>query len=188
MLFAESFASSLAAGETPASDRLVLPYDARRKSRQRVLLANGEELGYVFPAGTVLRHGDRLLTGNGRVIEVEAAPEALLEVRARDAFQLIRAAYHLGNRHVPVQLGEEFLRFQPDHVLAEMLVGLGCDVSEVEAPFDPEGGAYGAAAHAHGEAAGRGHYYRPTKGGRLVDPHDPGHGPHRSLAKIHEFK
>jgi urease accessory protein len=105
-----------------------------------------------------------------------------------DAFQLIRAAYHLGNRHVPVQLGEEFLRFQPDHVLAEMLVGLGCDVSEVEAPFDPEGGAYGAAAHAHGEAAGRGHDYRPTKGGRLADPHDPGHGPHRSPAKIHEFK
>jgi urease accessory protein len=89
---------------------------------------------------------------------------------------------------VPVQLGEEFLRFQPDHVLAEMLVGLGCDVSEVEAPFDPEGGAYGAAAHAHGEAAGRGHDYRPTKGGRVVDPHDPGHGPHRSPAKIHEFK
>jgi urease subunit alpha len=74
MLFAESFANSLAAGETSASDRLVLPYDARRKSRQRVLLASGEELGYVFPAGTVLRHGDRLLTGNGRVIEVEAAP------------------------------------------------------------------------------------------------------------------
>jgi urease accessory protein len=66
--------------------------------------------------------------------------------------------------------------------------GLGCDVSEVEAPFDPEGGAYGAAAHAHGEAAGRGHDYRPTKGGRVVDPHDPGHGPHRSPAKIHEFK
>jgi urease accessory protein len=188
MLFAESFANSLAAGEPPASDRLVLPYDARRKSRQRVLLASGEELGYVFPAGTVLRHGDRLLTGNGRVIEVEAALEALLEVRASDACQLIRAAYHLGNRHVPVQLGDRFLRLQRDHVLGEMLVGLGCDVSEVEAPFDPEGGAYGAAAHAHGEADGRGHDYRPTKGGRAADPQDPGHGPHRSPAKIHEFR
>ncbi|MEF8719617.1 MAG: hypothetical protein V5B44_18645 [Candidatus Accumulibacter necessarius] len=73
MLFAESFAAHWT--ETPASDRLVLPYDARRKSRQRVTLASGEELGYVFPAGTVLRHGDRLLTGNGRVIEVEAAPK-----------------------------------------------------------------------------------------------------------------
>ena len=76
MLFAESFAAAGA----PASDRLVLPYDARRKSRQRVMLASGEELGYVFPAGTVLRHGDRLLTGSGRVVAVEAAPEELLEV------------------------------------------------------------------------------------------------------------
>ena len=158
------------------------PYDARRKSRQRVTLASGEEMGYVFPAGTVLRQGDRLLSGDGRVVEVVAAPEALLEVRAGDTFQLIRAAYHLGNRHVPVQLGERFLRFQPDHVLAEMLVGLGCAVSEVEAPFDPEGGAYGA--HAHG----RNHDYRPARGGSSTDGHAPGHGPHRSPAKIHEFK
>ena len=100
MLFAESFAEL----DTPASDRLVLPYDARRKSRQRVILASGEEMGYVFPAGTVLRQGDRLLTGNGRVVVVEAAPEALLEVRAADTFELIRAAYHLGNRHVPIEL------------------------------------------------------------------------------------
>ena len=177
MLFAESFAEL----DTPASDRLVLPYDARRKSRQRVILASGEEMGYVFPAGTVLRQGDRLLTGNGRVVVVEAAPEALLEVRAADTFELIRAAYHLGNRHVPVQLAEHCLRFQPDHVLAEMLVGLGCAVSEVEAPFDPEGGAYGA----HADAHGRGHDYRSA---RAVDPHDPGHGVHRSPARIHEFK
>ena len=184
MLFAESFA----AADAPASDRLVLPYDARRKSRQRVTLQSGEEMGYVLPAGTILRHGDRLLAGDGRVVEVSAAPEALLEVRARDTFELIRAAYHLGNRHVPVQLGEQFLRFQPDHVLGEMLLGLGCTVSEVAAPFDPEGGAYGAAAptHAHGE--GHGHDYRPSRGGRPTDPHDPGHGAHRSPAKIHEFK
>jgi urease accessory protein len=107
-----------------------------------------------LPSGTVLKHGDRLLTGNGLVVEVEAAPEALLEVCTGDTLLLGRAAYHLGNRHVPVQLGKRFLRFQPDHVLAEMLVGLGCPVSEVEAPFDPEGGAYGA--HAHGDAM-RGH-------------------------------
>ncbi len=182
MLFAESFA----AADALVSDRLVLPYDARRKSRQRVMLVSGEEMGYVFPAGTVLRHGDRLLAGDGRVVEVAAATEDLLEVRARDTFQLIRAAYHLGNRHVPVQLGDQFLRFQPDHVLGEMLLGLGCTVSEVAAPFDPEGGAYGA--HAHAEVHAGGHDYRPTKGGRAADPHDPGHGPHRSPAKIHEFK
>jgi len=183
MLFAESFAAAGA----PASDRLVLPYDARRKSRQRVMLASGEELGYVFPAGTVLRHGDRLLTGSGRVVAVEAAPEELLEVRAVDSLQLTRAAYHLGNRHVPVQLAEDCLRFQPDHVLAEMLIGLGCLVEAVQAAFDPEGGAYGS--HAH--AAGGGHAYRPSREATAASPraaHDPGHGAHRSPAKIHEFK
>jgi len=180
MLFAESFAER----DATADDRLVLSYDARRKSRQRVILASGEEMGYVFQAGTVLRDGDRLLTGNGLVIAVEAAPEQLLEVRAGDTCPLIRAAYHLGNRHVPVQLGEQYLRFQPDHVLGEMLLGLGCEVSEVEAPFDPEGGAYGA--HAHGDAHAAAHDYRPLRA--ATDPHHPGHGPHRSPAKIHTFK
>ncbi|MCP5248681.1 MAG: urease accessory protein UreE [Candidatus Accumulibacter sp.] len=182
MLFAESFADH----QTPATDRLVLPYDARRKSRQRVTLVSGQELGYVLPSGTVLRDGDRLLTGNGLVIAVEAAAEPLLEIRTGDTLQLGRAAYHLGNRHVPVQLGKRFLRFQPDHVLAEMLRGLGCAVSEVEAPFDPEGGAYGTAAHADGHPAG--HDHRPLPTGEVLEAHHPGHGPHRSPAKIHEFK
>ena len=183
MLFAESFADD---DRTPPSDRLVLPYDARRKSRQRVTLASGEELGYVLPSGTVLRDGDRLLTGNGLVIEVEAAPEVLLEVRSGDTLLLGRAAYHLGNRHVPVQLGKRFLRFQPDHVLAEMLEGLGCPVSDVEAPFDPEGGAYDA--HAHGDEHARAHGYRRVQGAEAGEAHHPGHGPHRSPARIHEFK
>ncbi|EXI88330.1 MAG: Urease accessory protein UreE 1 [Candidatus Accumulibacter regalis] len=182
MLFAESFADD----QTPASDRLVLPYEVRRKSRQRVTLASGEELGYVLPSGTVLRQGDRLLTGNGLVVEVEAAPEALLEVRTSDSLQLVCAAYHLGNRHVAVQFGDGFLRFQPDHVLAEMLVGLGCTVSEVEAPFDPEGGAYGA--NAHVDSHSRRHGYRPLSGADVSEPHHPGHGAHRSPARIHEFK
>ncbi|HRQ97397.1 MAG TPA: urease accessory protein UreE [Candidatus Accumulibacter phosphatis] len=189
------FAESFAAADAPAGDRLLLPYEARRKSRQRVRLESGDELGYVLPAGTVLRHGDRLLSDDGRVIEVAAAPEALLEVRSSDRMLLLRAAYHLGNRHVPVQLADGFLRLQPDHVLGAMLHGLGCAVSEVDAPFDPEGGAYGTAhphgtAHGHGHGHGHGHAgdYRPTRGGRAVDPHDPGHGPHRSPARIHEFK
>ena len=178
MLFAESFADR----DTPAGDRLVLAYDARRKSRQRVILVGGEEMGYVFPAGTVLRHGDRLLTGSGRVVAVEAAAEALLEVRADDRLQLIRAAYHLGNRHVPVQLAEGCLRFQPDHVLTEMVIGLGCTVSEVEAPFDPEGGAY--SAHAHAGA----HDYRAARATMTGEPRHPGSGPQSSQARIHEFK
>jgi len=174
MLFAESFA----AADVAVAGTLCLPYDARRKSRQRVTLTDGQEFGYLLPAGTVLRDGDRLLTGCGRAVVVEAAPEALLEVRAADTFQLIRAAYHLGNRHVPVEVGTTALRLQRDHVLAEMLVGLGCTVVEVEAPFAPEGGAY--RAHAHGEAA--------LAADEHPHPHDPGHGPHRSPARIHEFK
>jgi urease accessory protein len=181
MLFAYTFADR----STPASDRLLLPYEARRRSRQRVVLASGDELGYIFPAGTVLRHGDRLMADDGRVVEVDAAPETLLEVRAGDPFGLIRAAYHLGNRHVPVQLGERCLRLQPDHVLAEMLVGLGCAVSEVEAPFDPEGGAYGA--HVHGGTPARGNDYRPNRGA-AGEAHPAAHVPHRSPAKIHEFR
>lgn len=189
MLLAESFA----AADAPVSDHLVLPYDARCRSRQRVTLVGGEEMGYVLPAGTVLRDGDRLLASDGRVVEVSAAPEELLEVRAGDTLQLIRAAYHLGNRHVPVQLGDEFLRLQPDHVLGAMLRRLGCSLAAVVAPFDPEGGAYGAAhshvgAAVHGGAAARVGDYRPAPGRRKTDAHDPGHGAHRSLAKIHTFK
>ena len=138
MLFAESFVAT--DDHRPASDRLLLPYDCRRKSRQRVTLVSGEELGYILPAGTVLRHGDRLLATDGRIVDIAAAPEELLEVRASDVLQLLRAAYHLGNRHVSVQIAVDGLYLQPDHVLAQMLVGLGCVVGEVEAPFDPEEG------------------------------------------------
>lgn len=175
MLFAESFA----AADTPVAGTLCLPYDARRKSRQRVTLTDGQQFGYLLPAGTVLRDGDRLLTGCGRAVVVEAAPEALLEVRAADSFQLMRAAYHLGNRHVAVEVRTTALRLQRDHVLAEMLVGLGCTVVEVEAPFAPEGGAYGAQAHGGSAPAADDHHH---------SPHDPGHGAHRSPARIHEFK
>ncbi len=191
MLFAESFARADDA-RCPA-DRLVLPYEARRKSRQRVTLASGEEMGYVFPAGTVLRGGDRLLTDDGRIIAVEAAREALLEVRAADTLQLVRAAYHLGNRHVAVQLGEALLHLQPDHVLAEMLGGLGCQVRAVEAPFDPEGGAYGAGAHGARQpyAHRHGHGHHPAHGGALdaaaEAPADLMDEP-RATARIHEFK
>ncbi|MBL8397367.1 MAG: urease accessory protein UreE [Candidatus Accumulibacter sp.] len=175
MLFAESLAP--ADDRRPANDRLLLTYDSRRKSRQRMTLASGEELGYILPAGTVLRGGDRLLATDGRIVEIEAAAEELLEARAGNVLQLLRAAYHLGNRHVPVQLAVDFLYLQPDHVLAQMLVGLGCVVREVEAPFDPEQGAYGTAAHAHNHGRHDAH-----------QPDDDHPSPPHSLARIHEFK
>lgn len=131
--------------ETP-TERLELDFGYRTKSRLRAKLKSGEEVGLFLPRGTILRGGQKLLGKDGRVVEVLAAPEQLLEVRCADAFELARAAYHLGNRHVAVQLGEGWLRIQADHVLEGMLVGLGADVFPLCAPFEPEAGAY---AHGH---------------------------------------
>jgi len=139
---------------TPASERLVLNFDTRSKSRLRTRLASGEEAGLFLERGHVLRGGDRLLANDGRVVEVVAADEALLEGRSTDPLLLARVAYHLGNRHVAVQVGSDadggWLRFAADHVLGEMVAGLGLPVTEVAAPFEPEAGAY--SAHSHGDA------------------------------------
>lgn len=161
MLLIEAFA---AAGAV-AVDRLLLPFESRRKSRLRTRLASGEEAGLFLERGRVLRGGERLLGNDGRVVEVVAAPEMLMEAASDDPLQLARAAYHLGNRHVAVQVMANGLRFAQDHVLGEMVRGLGLPVTEIEAPFEPEAGAYGV----HG---GHGH----SAGGELVRPR----------AKIHD--
>jgi urease accessory protein len=142
--------------DQPATERLVLPFDLRCKCRLRTQLASGEEAGLFLERGTVLRAGERLLANDGRVVEVVAAPEAVMEVRSDDALLLARAAYHLGNRHVAVELKPGLVRFARDPVLGEMVRGLGLDVIENEAPFDPERGAYGGHgghAHPHGHSA-----------------------------------
>ena len=132
---------------------LVLPFDLRQKSRLRTTVASGEEIGLFLPRGTVLRDGECLQADDGRVVRVAAAPEDLIEVRCPDADALARAAYHLGNRHTPVEVGRGWLRLAADDVLAGMLRGLGADVTPVRAPFEPEAGAYAAGHHAHsGEA------------------------------------
>jgi urease accessory protein len=149
---------SLAASGGTASERLLLPFDMRCKSRLRTRLASGEECGLFLPRGTVLRGGDRLLASDGRIAEVVAAPEALMAAASDDPLQLARAAYHLGNRHVAVQILPGSLRFGRDHVLGEMLRGLGLPVTEIEAPFEPEAGAYGAhGGHGH-SADGEGEF------------------------------
>jgi urease accessory protein len=125
-------------------DRLVLAFEQRQKSRLRARLESGEEVALVLPRGNVLRGGDRVKTTDGRVVEIVAAPQKLLHI---ESSSLAKAAYHLGNRHVPVQIGEGFLRIAEDHVLEEMLRQLGARLSHVEAPFEPERGAY----HQHGE-------------------------------------
>lgn len=139
---------ALAPAGALASEYLPLPFESRCKSRLRTRLASGEEAGLFLERGRVLRGGDKLCGKDGRVVEVVAAVEALMEAQCADHLQLARAAYHLGNRHVAVQLLPCGLRFGRDHVLGEMLLGLGLAVIEVDAPFEPETGAYGA--HGHG--------------------------------------
>jgi urease accessory protein len=142
-----------------ATEELRLPFEARCKSRLRTRLAGGEECDLLLPRGTVMRGGDRLLARDGRVIAVVAADEDLLEARTGDPLLLARAAYHLGNRHVALAIGPGVLRFGRDHVLGEMVRGLGLQVEAVVAPFEPESGAYGAGGahgghvHPHGHSA-----------------------------------
>jgi len=137
-------------GPEAASERLELDFSYRTKSRLRARLASGEEVGLFLPRGTVLRGGQKLRARGGRVVEVVAAPEDLLEARCSNPLELARAAYHLGNRHVAVEVGSDaaggWLRIQADHVLEGMLAGLGAAVTPLRAPFEPEAGAY---AHSH---------------------------------------
>ncbi len=143
--------------------QLRLPFDSRQKSRLRAKLASGEEVALMLPRGEILRGGDLVTASDGRVIEVVAEPEKLLHI---ESDSLPKAAYHLGNRHVPVQVGQAFLRIAEDHVLEEMLRKMGAKVSHVEAPFEPEAGAYAGGQHQHDEM---GH------GGKIHDHHDHDH-------------
>ncbi|MEH6873756.1 MAG: urease accessory protein UreE [Candidatus Competibacteraceae bacterium] len=132
-----------------AQATLTLPFEQRQKSRLRIRLDNGQDAGLFLPRGTVLRHGDRLRATSGLVVEVRAAPEAVSTARADDALLLARAAYHLGNRHVALQLGPGWLRYPHDHVLDNMARELGLTVNREQAPFEPEAGAYGGGHHRH---------------------------------------
>jgi urease accessory protein len=129
--------------------RAVLTFDARCKSRLLLTLDNGEQAALIVERGRTLRDGERVRIEDGREVEIVSAEESLLEAVSGDPMLIAKAAYHLGNRHVAVQLMPDRLRFSADHVLAEMVVGLGLKVSSLVAPFEPEGGAYGHH-HAHG--------------------------------------
>lgn len=146
----------LASGDPAPSATLTLPFEARQKSRLRARLDDGREVGLFLPRGKVLRDGQHLRADDGTVIVVRAAPERVSTVRA-EGRALVRAAYHLGNRHLVLQIGDGFLRYRHDHVLDEMVEGLGLEVQVEEAPFEPEGGAYGGHSHHHGHDHGHGH-------------------------------
>lgn len=127
---------------------LHLTFEARSKSRLRCFTAAGEETGLFLERGqSPLQHGECLLAEDERVVRVCARPEALLHVTCRSAFELTRAAYHLGNRHVALQIGDGWLRLLDDYVLKDMLMQLGATVEAIEAPFQPEHGAYGGGHH-----------------------------------------
>ncbi len=140
---------------------VALGWDVRQKSRFDATDSQGRTLGVFLPRGTVVRGGDCLVAEDGSLIRVLAAPQPVLVVRHcsehGSAFDLTRAAYHLGNRHVALDLRPDRLQLEPDHVLAEMLRGMHLIVSEEQQPFEPEAGAYAAGGHAHDPAHGPAH-------------------------------
>lgn len=184
MLMIEDYAP---AGET-GQESLTLPFDLRQKSRLRAQLDSGGEVSIVLERGRVMRSGDLLKAKNGTIVEVRAAPETVSTVSCRDSLTMTRGAYHLGNRHVPLQIGEGFLRYQHDHVLDEMMRQLGFHIVAEEAAFEPEAGAYaGGSLHSHGHSHshsdGHSHSHGHSHGDH--DAHDhrhehdqPRHRPH----------
>ncbi len=136
-------------GELTSEEMLTLPWSLRQRSRFRARLDGGREVGVLLSRGEALRDGDRLEAEDGRCVRVVAASEDVAVARSFDAHQLARACYHLGNRHVPLQIGADCVRFQPDPVLEDMLRELGLAVGRETSSFQPEPGAYGQGGHSH---------------------------------------
>jgi len=134
--------------EAPA-DTVVLDFDDRHRRRMALTGTRGLEFLLDLENAVALRGGDALVLDDDRLIEVVAAPEPLAEIRCNDPHHLVRVAWHLGNRHLPTQIIGKGLRIRRDHVIEAMVKGLGARVIEIEAPFDPEGGAYAGGGHAH---------------------------------------
>jgi urease accessory protein len=149
---------------SPATATATLTYESRRKSRQKIVLDGGEEAGVMLPWGQTLAHGDVLGSADGRAVRVVAAAEPVMLVHASHPRELARVAYHLGNRHVAVEVRDNVLKLAPDHVLRAMVEGLGAQVELATQPFEPETGAYG---HQHGPG-GRMPGGRPPGGSRQV--------------------
>jgi urease accessory protein len=171
-----------------------LDWDVRQKSRFDATDSQGRQIGVFLPRGTAVRGGDVLVAEDGSLIRVIAAPQPVLRITHCTAhgtpFDLTRAAYHLGNRHVPIELKPDHLKIEPDHVLADMLRSMHLIVVAVEEAFEPEGGAYGSHEHSHGggghshdHSHDHGHAHAGSKGPKplvlapeLLDAHDHSHG------------
>jgi len=163
--------------EAPA-DTIVLDFDDRHRRRMAMTGTRGLAFLLDLEHALALRGGDALVLDDGRLVEVVAAAEPLIEVKGRDPAHLVRLAWHLGNRHLPTQIMAKGLRIRRDHVIAEMLKGLGARIVEIEAPFDPEGGAYEAGGHAHAEPGAHQHAAHDHSPGGHGHAHDEHHHQH----------
>ena len=139
--------------DEPPADTIVLDFDDRHRRRMAMTGTRGLEFLLDLENAVALRGGDALVLEDGRLVEVVAAPEPLVEIRGSDPQHLVRVAWHLGNRHLPTQITARGLRIRRDHVIEAMVKGLGARLIEIEAPFDPEGGAYAGDGHAHAAAS-----------------------------------
>lgn len=199
--------AGLAAVLVKRAPTLELDWDTRSKSRFSATDSTGREIGVVLPRGTTLRGGDVLIAEDGSLLRIVAAAQPVLQVRHCSEhgrpFDLLRAAYHLGNRHVPLELQPELLQFEPDPVLADMLRRQHLIVTEAQAAFEPEGGAYGEGAghghHAHGHDHSHEHHEHHDHAAAAparkplaipVKAHDEGHvhGPGCGHDHGHEHK
>lgn len=128
---------------------LTLDFDARHRRRIRLTSDHGEDVLLDLPKAVAMADGDGLLLDDGNWLGIRAAAEPLIEVRHADRYQLMRLAWHLGNRHLPTEIRGNVLLIRPDHVIEDMLIGFGAELLKIEAPFQPEGGAYGSSQHDH---------------------------------------
>lgn len=154
--------TDLAGGEIV--DRVVLDHGDRHRRRLTMRGLGGTGFLLDLPEATVLEDGDALVLDDGRLVWVEAAPERLLEIRAPSVHALKRLIWHIGNRHIPAEIGEDAIWIAHDHVLAEMVRGLGGSAEAVDRPFQPEGGAYaGGHAHSHDHGQGGHHHHHADR-------------------------
>ena len=177
----------------PPADTIVLDFDDRHRRRMAMTGTRGLAFLLDLENAVALRGGDALVLDDGRLIEVVAAPEPLAEIRCNDPHHLVRVAWHLGNRHLPTQIMPKGLRIRRDHVIEAMVKGLGARVIEIEAPFDPEGGAYAGGGQAHAPAidphehAAHGHHDHHHHDGHQHDEHC-GHDHHHGHSHAHDHK
>jgi urease accessory protein len=146
-----------------AAGTITLDFDARHRRRVKLMTGDGEEVLLDLPRAVAMASGDGLRLDDGRWLRVLAALEPVVEVRHDDPHQFARLAWHLGNRHLPTEIGRGALRIRPDHVIEDMLTGFGARLTKLDAPFQPEGGAYGShghGGHGHGQSGHHAHEHR----------------------------